>query len=115
MKVGILAESPGVNACLMCLSAALPPNKSHKSDDSLGHLCRQVGSAQAHMGLGSSVTLIYELTDCSNQHAAWEFLMKGRAGDGVGKGHQFSGVMGGEHKASNHAAATIPWNGILQS
>ena len=28
-----------------------------QSDNSLGHLCRQVGSIQAHIGFGGSVTL----------------------------------------------------------
>lgn len=36
-----------------------------QSDDSLGHLCRQVGSAQAHMGLGGSVTLSSEISQLS--------------------------------------------------
>jgi hypothetical protein len=36
-----------------------------KSSDSLGHLCRQLGSAQAHMGFGEPITLKSEMSQLS--------------------------------------------------
>lgn len=50
---------------LLGLRVYLSGNKPHKSDDSLGHLYRQVGSAQAHMGFGGSVTLNSEISQLS--------------------------------------------------
>lgn len=36
-----------------------------EGSDSLGHLCRQLGSAQAHMGFGGPVTLKLEMSQLS--------------------------------------------------
>lgn len=36
-----------------------------EGSDSLGHLCRQLGSAQAHMGFGGAVTLKSEMSQLS--------------------------------------------------
>lgn len=42
-----------------------PPWCQVKGSDSLSHLCRQVGSPQAHMGLGGSVTFNSEISQLS--------------------------------------------------
>lgn len=36
-----------------------------EGSDSLGHLCRQLGSAQAHMGFGGAITLKSEMSQLS--------------------------------------------------